>query len=85
MRPRVEERFQRVTVNARMRCDIDDLAKILYSLETGIPMILDEELTVIKPRASRIISNPSRLIGVPRAQVNTGFVASVRLSRLTHR
>ena len=53
VRPRVEERFQRVTVNARMRCDIEDLAKILYSLETGIPMILAEELTVIKPRARR--------------------------------
>ena len=53
VRPRVEERFQRVTVNARMRCDIEDLAKILYSLETGIPMVLAEELTVIKPRARR--------------------------------
>jgi general secretion pathway protein M len=53
VRPRVEERFQRVTVNARMRCDIEDLAKILYSLETGVPMILAEELTVIKPRARR--------------------------------
>lgn len=57
VRPRVEERFQRVTVNARMRCDIDDLAKILYSLETGIPMILAEELTVIKPRARRTRRN----------------------------
>ena len=57
VRPRVEERFQRVTVNARMRCDIEDLAKILYSLETGIPMILAEELTVIKPRARRTRRN----------------------------
>ena len=53
VRPRVEERFQRVTVNARMRCDNEDLAKILYSLETGVPMVLAEELTVIKPRARR--------------------------------
>ena len=50
VRPRVEERFQRVTVNARMRCGIEDLTKIIYSLETGMPMILAEELTVIKPR-----------------------------------
>ena len=50
VRPRVEERFQRVTVNARMRCGIEDLTKIIYSLETGVPMILAEELTVIKPR-----------------------------------
>ena len=53
VRPRVEERFQRVTVNARMRCGIEDLTKILYSLETGVPMIMAEELTVIKPRTRR--------------------------------
>jgi general secretion pathway protein M len=53
VRPRVEERFERVTVNARMRCGIEDLTKILYSLETGVPMILTEELTVIKPRTRR--------------------------------
>ncbi|MEE4293616.1 MAG: type II secretion system protein GspM [Xanthomonadales bacterium] len=53
VRPRVEERFQRVTVNARMRCGIEDLTKIVYSLETGVPMILTEELTVIKPRTRR--------------------------------
>ena len=53
VRPRVEERFQRVTVNARMRCNIEDLTRILYSLETGVPMILAEELTVIKPRSRR--------------------------------
>jgi general secretion pathway protein M len=50
VRPRVQERFQKVVVNARMRCGIDDLKKIIYSLETGAPMILAEELTVIKPR-----------------------------------
>lgn len=53
VRPRIEERFQRVTVNARMRCGIEDLTKIIYSLETGVPMILAEELTVIKPRTRR--------------------------------
>lgn len=53
VRPRVQERFQRVTVNARVRCGIEDLQKIIYSLETGIPMILVEELTVIKPRTRR--------------------------------
>ena len=53
VRPRVEERFQRVTVNARMCCGIEDLTKIIYALETGVPMILVEELTVIKPRVRR--------------------------------
>lgn len=53
VRPRVAERFQKVTVNARMRCSVEDLNKIIYSLENGVPMILAEELTVIKPRSRR--------------------------------
>lgn len=63
VRPRVEERFQKVTVNARMRCGIEDLKKIIYSLENGIPMILAEELTVIKPRSRR---RSSRSQSVPQ-------------------
>jgi general secretion pathway protein M len=57
VRPRIEERYQRVTVNARMRCGIEDLTKILYSLETGVPMVLAEEVTVIKPRSRRTSRN----------------------------
>ena len=57
VRPRIEERYQRVTVNARMRCGIEDLTKILYSLETGVPMVLAEEVTVIKPRTRRTTRN----------------------------
>ncbi len=53
VRARVVERFEKVTVNVRMRCDIDDLMQMLYNLESGAPMIFAEELTVIKPRARR--------------------------------
>jgi general secretion pathway protein M len=53
VRPRVQERFQKVTVNVRMRCGIEDLKKILYVLETSIPMVMADELTVIKPRSRR--------------------------------
>lgn len=53
VRPRVQERFQKVTVNVRMRCGIEDLQKILYSLETRVPMIIANEVTIIKPRARR--------------------------------
>ena len=53
VRPRVEERFQKVTVNVRMRCGIEDLKKVLYALETGVPMIVADEVTVIKPRSRR--------------------------------
>jgi len=53
VRPRVKERFQKVTVNVRMRCGIEDLKKVLYSLETNVPMVIADEVTVIKPRARR--------------------------------
>jgi general secretion pathway protein M len=51
VRPRAEERFQKVTVNVRMRCGIGDLQKILYSLETSVPMVIADDLTIIQPRA----------------------------------
>ena len=53
VRARVVEKFEKVTVNVRMRCSIGDLMGVLYSLETGIPMIIADEVTVIKPRARR--------------------------------
>ena len=57
MRPRIEERFQKVTVNVRMRCGIEDLKKVLYSLETSVPMVIADEVTVIKPRTRRRRAN----------------------------
>lgn len=56
VRARVVERFEKVTVNVRMRCQIEDLMRVLYSLETGVPMIIAEELTIIKPRARRRVN-----------------------------
>lgn len=56
VRARVVERFEKVTVNVRMRCQVEDLMRVLYSLETGVPMIIVEELTVIKPRARRRVN-----------------------------
>ena len=56
---RVVERFEKVTVNVRMRCAIEDLMRVLYSLETGVPMIIADELTVIKPRVRRRVNNPA--------------------------
>jgi len=57
VRPRVQERFQKVTVNVRMRCGIEDLKKVLYSLETSVPMVIADEVTVIKPRTRRRSKN----------------------------
>ena len=57
VRPRVQERFQKVTVNVRMRCGIEDLKKVLYALETSVPMVIADEVTVIKPRTRRRAKN----------------------------
>jgi hypothetical protein len=40
-----------------MRCGVEDLKRILYSLETSVPMVIAEEVTVIKPRSRRRRSN----------------------------
>ena len=53
VRPRVQERFQRVTVNVRMRCNAEDMLNILYRLEAEVPMVLVDDLNVVRPRARR--------------------------------
>lgn len=53
VRPRVQERFQKVTVNVRMRCNADDFLKILYTMETGMPLMLVDDLNIIRPRTRR--------------------------------
>jgi general secretion pathway protein M len=53
VRPRVQERFEKVTVNVRMRCDAEDFLKILYSMETGTPLMLVDDLNIIRPRTQR--------------------------------
>jgi len=66
VRPRVQERFEKVTVNVRMRCGIEDLKKVLYALETGIPMVIADEVTIIKPRSrSRRSRNNEPEVGQP--------------------
>ncbi len=52
VRPRVQERFQKVTVNVRMRCDAEDFLQILYSMETGMPLMLVDDLNIIRPRTN---------------------------------
>lgn len=51
VRPRVQERFQRVTVNVRMRCHGEDLVNILYRLESEVPMVLVDDLNVLRPQS----------------------------------
>ena len=53
LRPRVQERFRKVTVNIRMRCDAEDFLQVLYGMETGTPLMLVDDLNIIKPRTRR--------------------------------
>ena len=53
VRPRVQERFQKVTVNVRMRCDAEDFLQVLFSMETGMPLMLVDDLNIIRPRTGR--------------------------------
>jgi len=53
VRPRVQERFEKVTVNVRMRCNAEDFLPILYGMETGVPLMLVDDLNVIRPRTTR--------------------------------
>ena len=50
VRARVQERFEKITVNVRMRCNAEDFLKILHSMETNIPLMLVDDLNVIRPR-----------------------------------
>ncbi len=53
VRPRAQERYERVTVNVRMRCQAEDMLKILFLLESATPMVMIDDLNVIRPRARR--------------------------------
>lgn len=52
VRPRVQERFEKVTVNVRMRCDAEDFLQVLFGMETGMPLMLVDDLNIIRPRTS---------------------------------
>ncbi|MCW8925802.1 MAG: type II secretion system protein GspM [Xanthomonadales bacterium] len=51
---RVQERFEKVTVNVRMRCDAEDFLKVLHGMETGVPLMLVDDVNIIRPRARRV-------------------------------
>jgi general secretion pathway protein M len=71
LRPRVQERFRKVTVNIRMRCDAEDFLQVLYGMETGTPLMLVDDLNIIRPRTRR------RTRG---AQINTNTMLDIRFN-----
>ena len=40
------DRFERVTVNVRMQCPLDDISRILYALEDSQPLVFVDNLMV---------------------------------------
>ena len=45
-RSREQERFQRVTVKVRMRCEMAEFGRVLHALEGGSPMLFVEALSI---------------------------------------
>ena len=58
-----EELYKHVTVQARLRCDLEPLAAILYDLENGKPYLFVDQLMIYKqqtyqPPGSKVVSSP---------------------------
>lgn len=45
-REREPERFQAVRVNVRMMCPLDDFMLVLHALESGVPMLFFDSITI---------------------------------------
>ena len=54
------DRFERVTVNVRMLCPLDDLARIMFSLEDSEPLILLDSVTLVQQVAADQASRRGR-------------------------
>jgi len=77
VRPRVQERYEKVTVNVRMRCGVEDVSSILYWLESSVPLIIIEEMTIVKPRARRSRSGQTTDSGLLDVRFNmSGYLRS---------
>ena len=63
VRARVQERFEKVTVNVRMRCDAEDFLAVLYGMETNIPLMLVDDLNIIRPRTRSSRSRQTEVQG----------------------
>ena len=53
MRVRVQERFQRVTIKVRMRCELDDLSKVFYNLEGETPYVFVDNVSIYRQISRR--------------------------------
>ena len=46
-----DELYKRVTVQARLKCDLEPLASILYDLENGKPYLFVDQVMIYKQQA----------------------------------
>jgi general secretion pathway protein M len=58
-----EELYKRVTVQARLKCDLEPLAAILYDLENGKPYLFVDQVMIYKqqtytPPGVKVVQNP---------------------------
>lgn len=44
------EQFERVTLEVRLRCDIDDLMPVLHELENGVPLVFIDDVSIYQQR-----------------------------------
>jgi general secretion pathway protein M len=49
-KPREEERFERVVVKVRMRCEIAEFSRVLHALEGGSPQLFVDALSIVARR-----------------------------------
>lgn len=47
-RPTEPERFERVTINMRLRCDLEPFAAILHELESSSPLLFIDDLQIYR-------------------------------------
>jgi len=73
VRSRVQERYRKVTVNVRMRCNAEDFMQVLYAMESGRPMLLVDDLNIIKSRTRRVSRGAPQ---PPRALLDIRFNVS---------
>lgn len=61
VRTRDPERYLRVTINVRMRCDIEDFAVVVHDLENGSPVLFLDNLTIDSRRFGRVPGRAQRV------------------------
>lgn len=48
MRNREQQRFEKVAVNMRLRCHMNEFVKVLHAIESSVPMLFVEDLNIFK-------------------------------------